>query len=486
MKSEQVGASILNIITESLYDSPIVVFREYVQNSIDSFLRNDRHETVKEINIIYEDETLFFLDTGDGIAPSSFLEEMRKIGSSKKIKTRNLGYKGIGRLSGVPYCERLTFINIYNRNMEDVQSYEIDGKKYASIKESSEYTNMGFGELMERISTYAEKKDVETVLEGANCIKKYNINIEQLGFVVILKNVKKVLTDVISDESFMEKLQWLLPIGFKKELYNMKPEGELFDELSTKGENDLIPARAFDIFYNGERLKRPINRESLRDYICKLDLKYAYGFHSFSKGKIMIDRSNSFSGIRLYIDNMLLCDENELLSNLERYGYLDHTLNGQLQSTKGIGALIYITDKVSISTNARRTFIEVNNDESIDFLKLIAEFVNRIYEARYALSNYVSAKEKMDENNERLKLLKKDAIQKLQNLANEKVELYDENDVADELDDLTKKRISKKRITSRINLLIKEFLRTQEINIDNVYDEFKRWFIKNEVKNVEK
>ena len=28
-----VGASIVEIITESLYDKPIVIFREYVQNS---------------------------------------------------------------------------------------------------------------------------------------------------------------------------------------------------------------------------------------------------------------------------------------------------------------------------------------------------------------------------------------------------------------------------------------------------------------------
>ena len=33
----KVGAGILNAITESLYDNPIVVFREYVQNSVDAF-----------------------------------------------------------------------------------------------------------------------------------------------------------------------------------------------------------------------------------------------------------------------------------------------------------------------------------------------------------------------------------------------------------------------------------------------------------------
>ena len=39
MSNNYVGAGILNIITESLYDNPIVVFREYVQTPSILFLR---------------------------------------------------------------------------------------------------------------------------------------------------------------------------------------------------------------------------------------------------------------------------------------------------------------------------------------------------------------------------------------------------------------------------------------------------------------
>lgn len=37
-----VGANIISIITESLYDKPVVVFREYVQNSIDAFSKSGK------------------------------------------------------------------------------------------------------------------------------------------------------------------------------------------------------------------------------------------------------------------------------------------------------------------------------------------------------------------------------------------------------------------------------------------------------------
>ena len=48
METKAVGAGILNIITESLYDKPIVVFREYVQNSVDSFFKSMGTTTTKE------------------------------------------------------------------------------------------------------------------------------------------------------------------------------------------------------------------------------------------------------------------------------------------------------------------------------------------------------------------------------------------------------------------------------------------------------
>ena len=47
-----------------------------------------------------------FLDNGKGIKTDDFCNEMIKIGNSSKKRTKNLGYKGIGRLSGVPYCKK--------------------------------------------------------------------------------------------------------------------------------------------------------------------------------------------------------------------------------------------------------------------------------------------------------------------------------------------------------------------------------------------
>ena len=183
----------------------------------------------------------------------------------------------------------------------------------------------------------------------------------------------------------------------------------------------LVPVRCGTIFYNDRQIFRPIRREMFRKYICKNNFKYAIGFHTFSGDKIVIDKKNIFTGIRIYVDNMLLCDENELLQSLKNYDLLSHTLNGQIQSVRGIGAMIYITDKVNISANARRTFIEVTDEDSLEFLKLLAEFVNTVYDTRYAFSNYASAKVKQEKDEKKLETLKNDALENLRKLAKEEI-----------------------------------------------------------------
>ena len=215
----------------------------------------------------------------------------------------------------------------------------------------------------------------------------------------------------------------------------------------------------------------------LRDYVCKCDFNYAVGFHSFNNDKIAIDHKNPFRGIKVYLDNMLLCDEAELLDNLDNYGILAHTSNGQLQSVRGIGALIYITDKVSIAANARRTFIEVTDQDSIDFLNLVAEFINLVYETRYALSDYTSAKKKIGIQQDKLDNLRKNATQCLLKLAKEKVEIAQDEDIDfEKLTNTEKKRMIKKRISSELDRKIKEYIKQLDnYSINNSFNDFMTW-----------
>lgn len=474
MNDYNVGAGILNIITQSLYDNPIVVFREYVQNSVDAIFNSGE---VKDrcIKILATEDNVYFLDNGSGIKRELFKEKMGSIGISDKKKTVNLGYKGIGRLSGVPYCNELIFVNIISYTKKEYQQYTIYNSKYENIRANNDDQILSFGELMDKISEYKEGDLDQTI---SSVLSKYSdcFKNKDTGFLVILKNISPVLKNTILGDEFKSDLEWLLPLDFQPELYNVD-QRILFEELSTESYG-VVCVKCCPIYYNDEQLFRPIKKDMLRKYVCKCDFKYAVGFHSFNSDKICIDKNNPFSGIRIYMDNMLLCDEKELLQNLENYGLLSHTINGQMQSVRGIGAMIYITDKINISANARRTFIEVADNDAIEFLNLLAEFVNIIYDARYAVSNYFSFKEKNSKDVQKLNELREDANQKLLRLANDKIEILNEPVESDfkELSIYDKKKIIKKHISSELSKYLKEYLKyLDQYELDNAFDNFIGW-----------
>jgi len=482
MSNDFVGAGILNIITESLYDNPIVVFREYVQNSVDSIFKEECQDNY-EIKIWREENDLCFLDNGKGIETDDFYKEMIKIGDSSKKKAKNLGYKGIGRLSGVPYCKKLTFINISDYASKEIQYYSIDGAKYEKLKANGEDKGISFSKMMGIIGESFDQNDNNLTTPYKRKIDKYKSLLEKTnsGFLVVLEDISAVLDSTITSEDFFKNLQWLLPVDFDQSLYSSN-RGELFREFTAGNENEPSLISYCKISFNDIPIYRPIEEYMLRDYLCKNNFKYAVGFHTFNRNKIAIDRKNIFTGIRIYIDNMLLCTEDELLRSLENYGLLTHTLNGQLQSVRGIGAIIYITDKVNISANARRTFIEVTDTDSIEFLKLIAEFINTIYDTRYALSYYMNAKEKHEQNTELVYELKENALVHLKKLAKENVELPDEDEqnTFTGLSPSEQKRMIKKNISRTIDIKIKDYLSQLNIfELENSYENFIKWLMEN-------
>ena len=208
MSENKVGAGILNIITESLYDNPIVVFREYVQNSMDSILKSGENAEEYAIKIWNSENDLFFLDNGMGIEKDEFEDEMIKIGASSKKKRKNLGYKGIGRLSGVPYCKKLVFINISDYLSNKVQIYTIDSELYDRIKNDENHSELSFTELMKKIGTYQDDVDIMSLAHIYSEVEKYKslLEITNSGFIVFMQEISMVLGNTITDDGFFQEL----------------------------------------------------------------------------------------------------------------------------------------------------------------------------------------------------------------------------------------------------------------------------------------
>lgn len=111
-----VGKDILDLLSSSMYIDPMTVYREYVQNAADAIdealskgLLPDKRSGRVDITIDDDTRTVCIRDNGSGIGPEQFEERLTAFGASMKRGTRARGFRGVGRLAGLGYCQELVF-----------------------------------------------------------------------------------------------------------------------------------------------------------------------------------------------------------------------------------------------------------------------------------------------------------------------------------------------------------------------------------------
>ena len=114
-----IGKYTLESLTNGMYASPLDMYREYIQNAVDSF--DDAIEAGIEysdklridITINAEDRSVVIRDNGCGIKADAAISTLLDIGNSQKSNQTARGFRGIGRLAGLSYCDKLTFKTSY-------------------------------------------------------------------------------------------------------------------------------------------------------------------------------------------------------------------------------------------------------------------------------------------------------------------------------------------------------------------------------------
>ena len=109
-----IGKDILEILTNAMYIDPLTVYREYVQNSADSIdvairtgLLIDNPNIM--IKLDHVERKIIIRDNGIGIQNSEFVNRITSIGASNKRGKNLRGFRGVGRLAGLGYCQELIF-----------------------------------------------------------------------------------------------------------------------------------------------------------------------------------------------------------------------------------------------------------------------------------------------------------------------------------------------------------------------------------------
>ncbi len=105
-----VGAGIFRLITSGMYDNPLAVYREYIQNSADSLAQSDGRRGSVVVTVNRGEASITILDDGPGLSPGEAEQALLPVAQSRKSLGRDRGFRGIGRLSGLAFADSVTFL----------------------------------------------------------------------------------------------------------------------------------------------------------------------------------------------------------------------------------------------------------------------------------------------------------------------------------------------------------------------------------------
>ena len=113
------GAGLLGVVTTGMYDNPLSMYREYIQNAADAVAGKEIPERARVgIAIDIARRRVSIRDNGPGLCPEMALERLLPIGLSDKRLGTDRGFRGIGRLAGLAFAKRVSFSTRACQNQE--------------------------------------------------------------------------------------------------------------------------------------------------------------------------------------------------------------------------------------------------------------------------------------------------------------------------------------------------------------------------------
>ena len=114
-RTPRIGAYVLETLTTGMYVDPLDTVRELVQNASDGIRKAEETSLLKknegriELVVGPHNRSLLIRDNGTGIIAEEASERLLDVGMSDKQIEHDAGFRGIGRLAGIAFCDALTF-----------------------------------------------------------------------------------------------------------------------------------------------------------------------------------------------------------------------------------------------------------------------------------------------------------------------------------------------------------------------------------------
>lgn len=155
-REEFVYGSVLEALTQGLYPEKRHVLREFVQNAFDALQelrRSHKDVPLHPITVRLEPPSITVFDQGIGMSEKQ-MREYRYLGFSQKDPALNVGFRGIGKFSGVAVAKKIVVTSTRLGNSKEHQ-VTIDAEGIFNHLKNE--TNAVLNDLLARHSTVSEK-----------------------------------------------------------------------------------------------------------------------------------------------------------------------------------------------------------------------------------------------------------------------------------------------------------------------------------------
>lgn len=338
--SFKAGMYLLENLTSGMYNEPLSIYREYIQNAVDSIdlgmLNGNKGPTIINIDIDPFNKRITIRDNGMGIPAKMAEEVLSSIGSSDKNHRMLRGFRGIGRLGGIAFSEKAIFKT--KANGEGIESMQIWDCIELNRLINSGNNALTFKELFDQTTHFSHKN-------GQPIKSSY--------FEVTLEGVASFRNHVFDIERIRRYLSQVAPLPFNHDKFSFG------QEIDSYLKENLSHYRTYDIFLNGEKVFKPypnLIKTSMKkgesDFIDGIEFfkltfgnsdNLIYGWYGKRRNLLgAIKRGEEYSGIRVRIGNILLGDAH-LLDRCFREDRFNGYLIGEIH-----------VDSMNLIPNSRR------------------------------------------------------------------------------------------------------------------------------------
>jgi hypothetical protein len=307
----KIGKHIVDILTQSMYEDSRFIFREYIQNSADAIDKAIRENLLKKeeceihIKIDRAQKIINIEDNATGIPQNRVIEILKNIADSEKERGVDKGFRGIGRLGGLGYCDTLIFETSFKGELtKSVMTWN------AKL-------------LKEIINNRVSKEEASTVIDTVTSLKIENEDPERHYFKVTLLNVSN--ETLLNKKEIETYLSMVAPVPFdkgfilKQKIYEqLKKENISIDEYSIFiNTNQLFKLYTTTIYKDTNGKKERTGDEIFdihffREFLANGELLY-WGWYGVSQFEGVIDDINIGKGIRLRKGNIQIGSKHTLL-----------------------------------------------------------------------------------------------------------------------------------------------------------------------------